>query len=358
MNRRAPMPTVLVAASVFSDSFMTHDLRLLETFCHPVCYEYGKVAFGSWPTVLGKLLRFLWRVGRFTFTLVYHRPSTIVFWFVNARDVCLMTLIAKFLFRKKLFVITGGYDVVYLPEIDWGQLRDKRSRRLVGWILKTVDTVLPFSDNAEAEIRRTFRTRRMRTVYPAIDTSFFDFDNDISRIDRVVTCCYQYNAMVIIQKGLKYVIDVARRLPSIEFCITGDPLDKDAIAFQQQAPKNVRFLPRLPARSDYRDFLRGSSVYLQLSHHEGFGVSIAEAMACGCVPVVFDRYSMPEVVGDAGYIVPFADVDAAAVSVRAALRCDLSKRSSARSRVVERFSEEHRQLAMKEEFARHLRCLD
>src|SRR5438093_13281517 len=70
------------------------------------------------------------------------------------------------------------------------------------------------------------------------------------------------------------------------------------------ASPNVTFTGFL---SDERllDLLRKTSVYVQASTHEGFGCSLAEAMLCGCAPVVSDRGAIPEVVGDAGiYVEP------------------------------------------------------
>ncbi len=42
---------------------------------------------------------------------------------------------------------------------------------------------------------------------------------------------------------------------------------------------------------------------------EGFGLPVLEAMACGTAVVVSDRTSLPEVVGDAGLLIPAQDVD-------------------------------------------------
>lgn len=41
-----------------------------------------------------------------------------------------------------------------------------------------------------------------------------------------------------------------------------------------------------------------------------FGVSVVEAMSYGCIPVVFNAYALPEIVGRNGYIVcNFNDTD-------------------------------------------------
>jgi glycosyltransferase involved in cell wall biosynthesis len=47
----------------------------------------------------------------------------------------------------------------------------------------------------------------------------------------------------------------------------------------------------------------GARVFALPSHYEGFGLTALEAMACGTPPVVANRSSLPEVVGEAGLLV-------------------------------------------------------
>ncbi len=47
----------------------------------------------------------------------------------------------------------------------------------------------------------------------------------------------------------------------------------------------------------------GAAVLVLPSFYEGFGLTALEAMACGTPPVVANRSSLPEVVGDAGLLV-------------------------------------------------------
>ena len=73
------------------------------------------------------------------------------------------------------------------------------------------------------------------------------------------------------------------------------------------------------------------------SLHEGFGLPVLEAMACGTPVVASNRGSLPEVVGDAGIIVddPTSASVLAAGIVRAiedeGLRDDLRARGLARA---------------------------
>jgi len=81
----------------------------------------------------------------------------------------------------------------------------------------------------------------------------------------------------------------------------------------------------------------GSAVYVQASRHEGFGMTVAEAMLAGCVPVVTSAGALPEVVGDIGVIVESPDPADVAAGVSEALAAPDEERARARQRVLDRF---------------------
>ena len=49
--------------------------------------------------------------------------------------------------------------------------------------------------------------------------------------------------------------------------------------------------------------LQGADAFLLPSIHEGFGMPLVEAMACGVPPITTNKHAPPEVVGDAGILV-------------------------------------------------------
>jgi glycosyltransferase involved in cell wall biosynthesis len=70
--------------------------------------------------------------------------------------------------------------------------------------------------------------------------------------------------------------------------------------------QRVAFVGR-PSDDELAALYRGASLLAFLSHDEGFGLPALEAMAFGCPVLASNRGALPEVVGDAGWIVDPAD---------------------------------------------------
>jgi glycosyltransferase involved in cell wall biosynthesis len=88
--------------------------------------------------------------------------------------------------------------------------------------------------------------------------------------------------------------------------------------------------------ADRGDLLAGASVVAVPSLYEGFGLTAAEAMLAGTPVVASDAGSHPEIIGDAGLLVPPSDVDALATAIRsvlddAGLAAELARRGPIRA---------------------------
>ncbi|MHB1005805.1 MAG: glycosyltransferase family 4 protein [Chloroflexota bacterium] len=99
--------------------------------------------------------------------------------------------------------------------------------------------------------------------------------------------------------------------------------------------ERVRFLGSA-SPADLLHLYNGAQALLYPSLYEGFGLPPLEAMACGTPVAAADNSSLPEVVGDAGLLLPSTDVDAWVDALRrlttdGALRADLSLRGLARA---------------------------
>lgn len=100
--------------------------------------------------------------------------------------------------------------------------------------------------------------------------------------------------------GENYPLVLAGQLPTPDGALFED---FPALAKELEVADTVKFIGPV-AESDKPALYRGATVFAYLSRYEGFGLPPLEAMACGVPVVVSNRASLPEVVGQAGYILP------------------------------------------------------
>jgi glycosyltransferase involved in cell wall biosynthesis len=106
-------------------------------------------------------------------------------------------------------------------------------------------------------------------------------------------------------------------------------------AWLGQSTPGLRYLGALDDEA-LRALYQHAAIFVSASEYEGFGLTIAEAMAGGCAVVAVGVTSIPEVVGDAGLLVPEPTVDALAGAMARlfadeALRRDLGARACERA---------------------------
>ena len=104
------------------------------------------------------------------------------------------------------------------------------------------------------------------------------------------------------EKGAGIYLKIAKFLPQVCFLLTAPTLN---IYGHQQLPPNLICAPQQP-RDQLVRFLNAFDVYCfpSMVGEETFGLALLETMACGVPPVVPNLDGLPEVVGDAGLIVP------------------------------------------------------
>ncbi len=84
------------------------------------------------------------------------------------------------------------------------------------------------------------------------------------------------------QKGLIYLVEVAKKLPNIKFLIAGKGPLKEKL--EKIAPKNVKFLGYVSERKK-RELYSRALIFCLPSIGEGLGIVHLEAMASGCAIV-------------------------------------------------------------------------
>ena len=98
----------------------------------------------------------------------------------------------------------------------------------------------------------------------------------------------------------------------------------------------------LGRRSDIPQLLSQADIFVLASKFEGFGLVVAEAMACECYVVATDSGGVAEVMGDTGHLVPIQDSQALADALQDTINLSdedkVDNNKKARARVEEFFS--------------------
>ncbi len=275
-------------------------------------------------------------------TVVKHiyKTDLVFIWFAG-KHAARVVLFSK-LFGKKSVVVVGGYEVANVPEIDYGLMISPKSTRMVKFVLKNADRVIAVSEFNKKEIFKYTTPENVKLIYNGVVCDKFKQESDKkdSERDDLVITVGGISKLYIKRKGIETFVKSANYLPHVRFAVIGGYFDDSIEYLKSIAPQNVEFTGFV-SDEELIKWYQKAKVYCQLSLYESFGLSLAEAMSCGCVPVVTNNAALPEVVGDTGFYVPYGDPKATAEAIKKALKSDKGK--EARERIKNTFPIEQRE---------------
>lgn len=239
-------------------------------------------------------------------------------------------------------VMIGGFDAANVPELRYGALRSHEGVQRMRQILAKATRVFSISRFLADAVRDVAPDVQVDVLGLGLDSTEFPLGPPSSMRDAICTVG-DVNADNLKRKGLGDFLEVASEIPEINFLVAGR-IEPNAQRAVTDAPPNVKFLGFVSHQQLVATY-HASRVYLQLSRHEGFGCAVAEAMLCGCRPVVSKAGALPEVVGDQGTYVELGDPKTIAEGVRRTYAGD-SVSQGPRERIQSRFSLERRAAAL------------
>jgi glycosyltransferase involved in cell wall biosynthesis len=231
------------------------------------------------------------------------RCDVVFYWFPNDYKL-LLSLIGK-LFGKKIFIIAGG-------QMSTGDTRKNRKKAgikyrplfIIGGILclKLADKIVAVSKYELEGLKRYVLPQKIQLLYNTYRTDLFKYCNNQRDTKLIVTVSAINNAYYT-RKGLDKFIEAATVLPEFRFVIIGKDLgDGTAAMIKDLQLSNLELTGFIPDEV-LVEYLQKAGIYCQLSRQEGFGVALAEAMACGCIPVVSRNGAIPEVAGSEAFYI-------------------------------------------------------
>jgi glycosyltransferase involved in cell wall biosynthesis len=303
---------------------------------------------------LVRLGRILWLAMRQLLWLIRRLPRTaLVYGCFADYHLALPALLAGW-FRVPLVVRLGGFDGNTLPDVGYGVFLSRWRAPLARYVLRRADLLLPVTPSLIYNENRfaawpdvhpngvRAHVPGLQAPYAVVPTGYDPAAWPVGPAERgpvIVTVGYIGTERDVRVKGVDLLIEAARRLPEAAFRIVGVAEAMEPVLRQRYgAPDNVA-LERPVGREALAEAYTGAAVYAQLSRTEG-GLPnvVAEAMLCGCIPVVSAVGSMPETVGEEGLVVERPDPDAIAAAIREALRAGPDARRRCRARIATQYT--------------------
>ncbi len=207
-------------------------------------------------------------------------------------------------------------------------------------VVKSLHNIVTVSECSRQDIARDFgiQPAGISLVYNGVDTDEFRPLAEIERRPLRLMATASADAPL---KGLRYLLRSYARLlqeyPGLELLVVGKPQPGGAterLIRKLKLQGRVTFVTGISTAEMVRYYAE-ATIAVVPSVYEGFGLPAAEAMACA-VPVVSTvGGALPEVVGDAGVLVPVRDVSALTEAIKALLedaprRAELGERGRKR----------------------------
>lgn len=329
-------------------TFVEKDYNSLQKFANVLNYHYKpkKQIFGFIFELL-KLKLFL--------LINIWKTDIIYCWFADYHSF-LPALFGKLL-NKKTVIIVGGNDAVSIPEIEYGIFYKKGLRSWAAtWSYKCAHLILPvhksliegvntYVNKEGLKIGVKHFVKNIKTEFIELptgyDSSKWFFRNEEPKKKTVITVGGIINMKTYKGKGIDLFIEVAKRMPEINFIIIGVSPEMEAF-INIDKPSNV-IIQEYVENNLLVNHISKAKVYCHFSLTEGLPNSLCEAMLCECVPVGSSVNGIPDGIGEAGFILKERNVDLAVDLVQKALDSDEQLGKQARQHIIDHFSHEKRE---------------
>lgn len=258
----------------------------------------------------------------------------VVGWFASWHTFLPM-LFARAMGRPSLLVV-GGYDIANMPEIGYGHQRGGAARLVSRQTMSLASALVTNASYSRDEAHRNvgISAERIAVVYHGVPDLFGALPSSGTRAGALTVG--NVDQANLWRKGHEPFVRTAALLPDVAFLLVGAWKDDAIEHLRAIATPNVTFAGRV-SDDELLSHYSQASVYVQASAHEGFGLSVAEAMLGGCVPVVTRAGSLLEVVGPAGVYADSQEPAALAAAIGQGLSLPHRAREKARQRVLNCF---------------------
>lgn len=331
----------IVHFKIRESTFILRDQELLERHFKTRNYRINTASRVAYFFALIKLLFFLlftgWRYDAFYIRFADWHTALIALF--------------KRLYRKKLYIVVGGYDVAAIRRFNYGAHRNSIQSRFIRYSLNHATCLFPNSDSMVYYENRFIQdepiyggikyfapeTRaRIIVVHNGFDSLRFKMQPETVKREMAITVAVVNQEKTYYMKGLDRYIQTARALPGYGFLIVG--ISNGLLSrLEPDLPANLKTMPPVSTEELIRLYSE-SKVFCLFSLSEGMPNTLCEAMLCECIPVGTEVTSIPEIIGDTGFIVHSPEPSEFVDKVKMAFHADPRLGLSARQRIASMYS--------------------
>jgi len=166
------------------------------------------------------------------------RSDIIVSWF--AIGYATTAVLLGRVLRTPTVVIAAGWDVMALPELNYGALLSKGRARKTRYALEKASVVLAVSASTQ-EAAQKLVSREILVVPNAVDTNFLR-PADLERHNQVITVAGVDNEVRYRVKGIDILVRVAERMQNVRFVLVGRNSPEWDERLRALAPPNLEIM--------------------------------------------------------------------------------------------------------------------
>jgi glycosyltransferase involved in cell wall biosynthesis len=212
-------------------------------------------------------------------------------------------------------------------------------------VARRLSHIITVSHTACQHITKTFGISedKLRVIYNGMDTDIFSPSPKVDRLENRLLVVISRDTAV---KGLRYMLEALatlRQKHNLELVVVAKETDNSTtqeLITKLGIKHYVKFIDEIDTAELVNQY-RSASIVAIPSIYEGFGLPAAEAMSCGTPVVSTTAGALPEIVGDAGILVPPADTKALVEAI-SALIASPAKRNHlseiGRKRIIQMFN--------------------
>lgn len=215
-----------------------------------------------------------------------------------------------------------------------------------GKVVRGLKHVVTVSTQSQRDIAEAFNrpTETIPIMYNGIDTDTFKPQPDVARESQLLITTSSADQPL---KGLRFLLEALAQLrdshPSLKLRVIGKLKvggETEKLLQQLKLSNAVEFVSGISTEELVQHYNR-ATIAVSPSLYEGFGLPAGEAMACETPVITSDGGALPEVVGDAGRVVPAGNSSALVSAIDELLQNPAQRQAlgqAARQRILAQFS--------------------